>query len=83
MLLLKSKEFTQYFTDCTYKFLSYEIKENTFLLIMLGYNCVIDIFQLILITILSNESSDIYTEFYNYLKNLYNFRPKKLFLILH
>lgn len=43
---------------------------------MLGYNSAKDKFQLILIAILSHESSDIYTEFYNYLKNLYRFKPK-------
>jgi len=35
-------------------------------------------FQLTLIARLSHESSDIYTELYNYLKNLYKFNPKKI-----
>jgi hypothetical protein len=48
------------------------------LLVLLGYNYKIDKFQLILIGILSHEDSDIYTEFYNFLKNSYNFHPKKI-----
>ena len=37
-----------------------------------------DKFRLILIAILSHESADIYTEFYNFLKNTYLFKPKKI-----
>ena len=78
MALLRSKEISQYFTDCTYKCLPHELKGNGALLVLLGYNHVKDKFQLILIAILSNESADIYTEFYNFLKNTYLFKPNKI-----
>lgn len=91
MSLLTSNEITQYFTDCTYKCLSYEIKDNAFLLVMLGYNCVKDKFQLILIAILSHESSDVYTELYTLNKKLIHFfqiinlnfnKDKKFYIII-
>ena len=76
--LLYSKDISQYFTDCTYKCLPSELSNKSSLLVLLGYNFKIDKFQLILIGILSHEDSDIYTEFYNFLKNTYKFIPKKI-----
>jgi hypothetical protein len=72
MGLLKSKEISQYLTDCTYKCLPDEIKGKAALLVLLGYNHIKDKFLLIIFAILSHEFSDIYTEFYNFLKNLIN-----------
>ena len=78
MSLLNSKNISQYFTDCTYKCLPNELKGECSLLVLLGYDYQMDKFRLILIAILSHESADIYTEFYNFLKNTYLFKPKKI-----
>lgn len=78
MKLLTDKEISQYFTDCTYKCLPSELLNKSSLLVLLGYNHKIDKFLLVLIRILSHEDSDIYTEFYNFLKNTYNFHPAKI-----
>ena len=75
MGLLKSKEISQYFTDCTYKCLPHKIKGNEDLLVLLGYNHFKDKLLLILIIILSLLSEEIYSEFYNFLKNSYQFKP--------
>lgn len=69
MSLLTSNEITQYFTDCTYKCLPYEIKDSVSLLVILGYNCVKDKFQLILIAILSFPNN--YVESFNHCLNEY------------
>ena len=78
MKLLRDKEISQYFTDCTYKCLQSELLNKSSLLVLLGYNHKIDKFLLVLIAILSNEDSDIFTEFYNFLINTYNFYPEKI-----
>ena len=69
--LLFSKDISKYFTDGTYKCLLSELSNKSSF-----YK--IDKFQLVLIGILSHEDSDIYTEFYNFLKNTYKFIPKKI-----
>ena len=78
MGLLNNPDISQYFTDCTYRCLPSELTNKSSLLVLLGYNYKFDKFKLVLIGILSHEDSDIYTEFYNFLKNTYNFKPKKI-----
>ena len=48
------------------------------MMVLLGYNNSLDKFQLILIALISNEDSNIFTELYNFLKNTWKFRPKKI-----
>ena len=43
---------------------------------MLGYNFKRDKYQLILIALLTNEDTEIYSNLYNFLLNTYNFKPK-------
>ena len=67
MGLLKSKKISEYFIDCIYKCLPHEIKGNGALLVLLGYNH-------------SNITPWIcrHTEFYNFLKNSYQFKLTKI-----
>ena len=74
--LLNSPEINQYFSDCTYKFIPFELKGKYSLLVILGYNFKRDKYQLILIALLTNEDTEIYSNLYNFLLNTYNFKPK-------
>lgn len=74
--LLNSPEINQYFSDCTYKFIPVELKGKYSLLVILGYNYKRDKYQLILIALLTNEDTEIYSNLYNFLLNTYNFKPK-------
>ena len=78
MSLLHSNEINQYFTDCTYKCIPADLKNVNALMVLLGYNFKIDKFQLVLIALLSSEESDIFIELYNFLKNTYSFKPKRI-----
>ena len=44
----------------------------------MGYNYKKDKFKIVLSTLISHEDSDIYTEFYNFVKNAYKFKPNKI-----
>ena len=48
------------------------------LLIIIGYNYTKDIFELILVALLSHEDTNILIEFYNFIINTYNWEPKIL-----
>mgnify|MGYP006873068409 CR=1 FL=1 len=48
------------------------------LLVLIGYNHRLNKFQLVLIALLSNEDTDIFTELYNFLKNTYLYKPNKI-----
>ena len=47
-------------------------------MVLIGFNFKLDKFQLILIALLSHEDNDIFTKFYNFLKNTYLFTPNKI-----
>ena len=77
--LLNSSDINQYYIDCTYKCIPNELNTNSAaLLVLIGYNYKLDKFQLILVALLSNENTDIFIHFYNFLKNAYYFSPKKI-----
>ena len=76
--LLHNKDISQYFIDCTYKYILSDLIGINALLVLIGYNHRLDKFQLVLIALLSNEDTDIFTELYNFLKNTYLFKPNKI-----
>ena len=76
--LLDNKNITQYFVDNTYKCVPKTIENANSLLLLVGYNSNSDIFELCLAALMSHEDSEIMIEFYNHLKNIYNFNPKKI-----
>ena len=76
--LLDNKFVTQYFVDNTYKCVPKTIENANSLLLLLGYNSNLDIFEICLAALMSHEDSEIMIEFYNHLKNIYNFSPKKI-----
>ena len=74
--LLNNEDITQYFVDTTYKCLPNEIEEAKSLLVLIGYNSKKDLFERILVAILSDEDADIFYSFYNFIKGTYKWRPK-------
>ena len=48
------------------------------LLLIIGYDCSIDSFQLCCAVTLSHEDCETLCELYSYLKNIWNFIPKKI-----
>ena len=52
--LLNNEDITQYFVDTTYKCLPNEIEEAKSLFVLIGYNSKKDLFELILVAILSD-----------------------------
>ena len=73
--LLHNKHISQYFTDCTYKCIPSDLIDINSFLVLFGYNHRLDKFQLVLIALLINEDTVIFTELYNFLKNTYLFKP--------
>ena len=63
MILLYSKNISQYFTDWTYKCIPAGLENRTAMIILIWYNNSLDKIQLILIVLISNEDADIFTEF--------------------
>ena len=61
--LLNSKEINQYFIDTTFRCLPNEIHDSNSLLVMLGYNTSKDMFELILVALLSNEDNKLLSNF--------------------
>jgi len=53
----------------------YDKEKN--LLLLMAYNSKSDLFEICIIAILSHEDTELFIEFYNHLKNVYNFSPKK------
>ena len=45
---------------------------------MIGYNCSKDLFELILVVLLSNEDINIFKDFYIFIINNYDWNPKLL-----
>ena len=76
--MLNTNEISQFFIDTAYKCLPYDIEDAKSLLVLIGYNFKKDLFELILVAILSNEDSDIFRSFYFFLKNVYCWEPKYL-----
>ena len=61
--LLNEKNINQYFIDITYKSVPKDLNEVKALLFIIGYNYTKDIFELILVALL-NEDTNILIEFY-------------------
>jgi len=78
MSLLTCKDINQFFIDTTYKCLPNELEDAKSFLVLIGYNTKKDLFELILVAILSYEDLDIFSIFYNFLKNTYKWIPKYL-----
>ena len=74
--LLNSKEMNQYFIDTTFRCEPNEIHDSNSLLVMLGYNNSKDIFELILVALITNEDNELLSNFYSYLINTYHWSPK-------
>ena len=74
--LLNSKDINQYFIDTTFKCVPNEINDSNSLLVMLGYNNSKDIFELILVALITNEDNELLSNFYSYLINTYHWAPK-------
>ncbi len=70
--LLNSKDINQYFIYTTFKCVPNEINDSNSLLVMLGYNNSKDIFELILVALLTNEDNELLSNFYSYLINTYH-----------
>ena len=73
--LLNDKKINQYFIEGTYKVVPYN-KEYKCMVVLMGFNYSLNLYQLILVALLSNETGDIYTKFYNILIENYKFSPK-------
>ena len=78
--LLSSKNITQYFIDSTYKCLPANQKAIKAFVLLIGYNLERDMFELCCAAVFSKEDSNIYTQFYETLKNNYSFNPKRISL---
>ena len=76
--LLKDANIKQNFIDTTYKCFPYELDDAKSLLVMIGYNFSKDLFELILVVLLSNEDTNIFKHFYNFIINNYDWNPKLL-----
>ena len=74
--LLNSKDINQFFIDTTFKCVPNEINDSNSLTVMLGYNNSKDIFELILVALLTNEDNELLSNFYSYLINTYHWAPK-------
>ena len=74
--LLNSKDINQFFIDTTFKCVPNEINDSNSLLVLLGYNNSKDIFELILVALLTNEDNELLSNFYSYLINTYHWAPK-------
>ena len=57
--LLNDKNINQYFIDTTYKSVPKDLNDAKALLIIIGYNYTKDIFELILVALLSLEDTNI------------------------
>ena len=73
--MLKDKNINQYFVDETYKVVPYN-NEFKCLLILMGFNYRLNLYQLSLIALLTSETSKIYTKFYTIWKYNYEFEQK-------
>ena len=78
MQLLNDKNINQYFIDTTYKSVPKDLDNAKALLVIIGYNYSKDIFELILVALLSHEDTSILIEFYNFIINTYNWESKIL-----
>lgn len=78
MSFLNDKNITQYFIDSTYKCLPNNMPKCKTFLLIIGYDCSIDSFQLCCAATLSHKDYDTLCELYSYLKNIWNFNPKKI-----
>ena len=74
--LLNDKSIKQYYQDGTYKIVPSSLEEIKVVIILLGKNNTINNIELILVACFSEESSDCFMNFYNILKNYYNFYPQ-------
>ena len=74
--LLNNGDINQYFIDTTYKCLPKDIEDSKSLLVLIGYNNKKDIFELILVSIMSHEDADIFKTFYNFIIGAYKWKPK-------
>lgn len=75
---LLEKDINQFFIDTTCKCLPNELEEIKIFLVLIGYNAKKDLFEMILVGILSFEDSDIFSTLYKFLKNTYKWIPKYL-----
>ena len=76
--LLKDTNIKQYFIDTTYRCIPHELDDSKSLLVMIGYNSAKDLFELILVGLLSNEDTNIFKDFYNFIINNYDWNPQLL-----
>ena len=76
--LLSSKHISQYFIDSTYRCLPINQKNIKALVLLIGYNTEREMFELCCAAVFSKEDSNIYSKFYEILKNNYSFNPKKI-----
>ena len=76
--LLNDKNINQFFIDTTYKSVPNDFNDAKALLVIIGYNYTKDLFELILVTLLSHEDTNILIEFYNFIINTYKWYPKIL-----
>ena len=74
--LLNDPDITQYFIDETYRCVPHSIKSVNVLILLIGYNKKLQIFELCLIATMNKENLDMYKQFYLQLKTMYNFKPK-------
>ena len=76
--LLNDKIINHYFISTTYKSFPNVFNHIKALLIIIGYNYTKDIFELILVTLLTHEVTNILIEFHNFIMNTYKWEPKIL-----
>ena len=76
--LLNDNNINQFFIDTTYKSVPNDLEDAKCLLVILGYNYTKDLFELILVALLSHEDTNILIEFYQFIISTYKWKPKIL-----
>ena len=69
------KNDTQYFIDGAYKCVPHSLDSVKVLLLLIAYNAELKQFELALAATFNKEDTDIYMQFYSFIKSKYNFNP--------
>ena len=64
--LLNNKNIKIYFVDTIYKCVSFDIEDTKALLVLMGYNTANDLFEPVLVSLLSKEDAQVFIDLYSF-----------------